>query len=147
MVAALANPMIYFSADQVLVWLATWGPALIATAVIYGLLALFLTRRARAAWPGGAIALAWVLLLLLVVGNWMNYQEARSRGTPTASEARIDWEKGKMTAPPRAFNYEEVNDKARPAADPSQERRQETAPWIEPPPNLKPFEGKLDSER
>jgi len=55
MVAALANPMIYFSTDQVLVWLATWGPVLIATTVIYGLLALFLTRRARAAWPGGAV--------------------------------------------------------------------------------------------
>lgn len=79
MIAALANPMIYFGTDKVLVWLATWGPVLIATAVIYGLLTLFLTRRARAAWPGGGIALAWVLLLLIVAGNWINYQEAHDR--------------------------------------------------------------------
>lgn len=114
MIAALGNPMIYFGTDNALVWLATWGPVLIATAAIYGLLTLFLTRRARAAWPGGAIALAWVLLLLLVVGNWMNYREATSRAAPSAAEASIDWEKGAMKAPAtnespsRAFTYEEA---------------------------------------
>lgn len=101
MIAALANPMIYFGTHKALVWLATWAPVLIATAVIYGLLTLFLTQRARAAWPGGAIALAWVLLLLIVVGNWMNYREARSRLAPAQLEAPIDWEKGAMT-PPRS---------------------------------------------
>ncbi len=153
MIAALANPMIYFDTQKVLVWLATWGPVLIATAVIYGLLTLFLTRRARAAWPRGAITLAWVLLLLLLVGNWMNYREAKSHTSSTGADAPIDWEKGAMSAPPasqsppRSFTYEEAVGKARPTADAAQERPQEPGPWVEPPPNLKPFEGKLDSEK
>lgn len=111
---ALANPLIYVSSDKAMVWVLTWLPAIVAAAVLYGLYALFLTTRAKAGWPGSAIMLAWVLLALLLAGNWMNYQQMRQDASAARAAAglkpftgsldqpapTIDWEKGHMTPPP-----------------------------------------------
>ena len=74
---ALANPMVWHDRQPVILWAATWLVPAIAAAAVFALLALFFTKRARAAWPRGAILIAWVLLALVLAGYWMTYLGAR----------------------------------------------------------------------
>lgn len=69
-IVALANPRIYSSDDPVRAWLETWLPPIAFALVAYGLYALFLTKRAKQAWPKSFFILAWVLLALL--SPWVN---------------------------------------------------------------------------
>lgn len=50
-IVALANPLIYYSEQPAFRWLETWATPIVLALVAYGLYALFLTQRAKAAWP------------------------------------------------------------------------------------------------
>lgn len=76
-IVALANPLIYYSDQPAFRWLETWATPLVLALVAYGLYALFLTQRAKAAWPKSFFILAWVLLALLVAGPWINMSSHR----------------------------------------------------------------------
>ena len=67
-IVALANPLIYYSDQPAFRWLETWATPIVLALVAYGLYALFLTQRAKAAWPKSFFILAWVLLTMLVAG-------------------------------------------------------------------------------
>lgn len=69
-IVALANPRIYSSNDPVRAWLVTWLPPIAFALVAFSLYALFLTKRAKQAWPKSFFILAWVLLALL--SPWIN---------------------------------------------------------------------------
>lgn len=56
--------------------------------VAYGLYALFLTQRAKSAWPKSFFILAWVLLGLVVVGPWVNAPRARQGATQAHNSAQ-----------------------------------------------------------
>lgn len=97
---ALANPLIYVSSDKAMVWVLTWLPALLAAGVLYGLYVLFLTKRAKAGWPGSAIMLAWVLLVLLLVGNGINYRQMQEDAAAARTAAGLRPFTGTLDAPP-----------------------------------------------
>ena len=70
-ILALANPLVWYSNEPVLRWFESWVvPVLIALAV-FGLYALFFTKRAKQAWPGRFFMLAWVLVVLTTAGPWI----------------------------------------------------------------------------
>ena len=69
-IVALANPLIYYSNNPTRAWLETWLHPVAFALVAFGLYALFLTKRAKQAWPKSFFILAWVLLALL--SPWVN---------------------------------------------------------------------------
>lgn len=78
--AALANPLIYTGPAGMFSWVVPWIAALLVAGALYGLFLLFFTGRAKAAWPGSFIVLAWVLLALQLAGAWLNYSNADRLG-------------------------------------------------------------------
>lgn len=100
--AALLNPFIYYVNDRALTWAVTWIGAVGLAGVLFGLYALFFTRRAKAAWPRSFILLAWVLLGLVLAGNWVTYSDSRTGAAASVSPApagQTEWERGVLTAP------------------------------------------------
>ena len=83
-IVALGNPLIYYSDQPAFRWLETWATPIVLALVAYGLYALFLTQRAKAAWPKSFFILAWVLLAMLVAGPWID----KFRSTQDAAQAR-----------------------------------------------------------
>jgi len=73
-IAAVAaiNPTIYRVGDSATVWFFTWAIPLGVAALLFAFYALFFPKKARPAWPGSAIMLAWVLLVLLLVGSFQD---------------------------------------------------------------------------
>jgi hypothetical protein len=98
--AALANPMLYFDSRPVYLWVATWLVPAVGAACIFGLLALFFTERARRSWPGSAIMLAWVLLVLLLVGNGMNFRQMQQDAAAARTAAGLKPFTGTLDTPP-----------------------------------------------
>lgn len=106
-IVALVNPLIYYSDNPVRAWLETWLHPIVFALVAFGLYALFLTKRAKQAWPKSFFILAWVLLALLVASPWINTPRSSSstvqaqHGAPAAAKSAqgIDWEKGALTPP------------------------------------------------
>lgn len=92
---ALLNPLIYYDSQPIIAWLTGWAVALVVAAILFGAYALFFTERAKSAWPGGVFMLAWVLVVLVVIGNWSTYNEIRSG----AAARRADREQVASTAP------------------------------------------------
>ena len=137
-ILALANPLVWYSNEPVLRWLESWGvPVLIALGV-FGLYALFFTKRAKQAWPGRFFLLAWVLVALVTVGPWINLNKrasTASRNDATAAVANTG----------KTFTYEEAYGKPAPTTD--QFGGVLTDPVSPAPTNLKPFTGKLDREQ
>ncbi|UBQ43421.1 hypothetical protein [Comamonas thiooxydans] len=82
-IVALANPLIYYSDQPTFRWLETWATPIVLALVAYGLYALFLTQRAKAAWPKSFFILAWVLLTMLVAGPWID----KFRSAPNMAQA------------------------------------------------------------
>ena len=103
-IVALANPLIYHGGG-LYQWSVTLGAALLGAGVVYGLYALFFTKRAKAAWPGSFFVLAWVLLALATLGPWMDRsprQEPTAQAAPPPGDGSgVDWEKGEYTPPPQ----------------------------------------------
>lgn len=83
-ILALANPLIYYSDQPAFRWLETWATPIVLALVAYGLYALFLTQRAKAAWPKSFFILAWVLLSMLVAGPWID----KFRSSQDVAQAR-----------------------------------------------------------
>ncbi|NIF82791.1 hypothetical protein F3J24_04620 [Comamonas sp. Tr-654] len=83
-IVALANPLIYYSDQPAFRWLETWATPIVLALVAYGLYALFLTQRAKAAWPKSFFILAWVLLTMLVAGPWID----KFRSSQDVAQAR-----------------------------------------------------------
>lgn len=72
---ALANPLIY-NGGGIYQWSIALGAAFLGAALVYGLYALFLPKRAKAAFPGGFFMLAWALLLLVLIQGWVEHPKA-----------------------------------------------------------------------
>lgn len=70
--AALANPLIWYSNDSMGFWVGTWVGPLVIAGALFCLYWLFFTQRAKMAWPGRFFMLAWVLLALSLAGPWVN---------------------------------------------------------------------------
>ena len=84
-ILALANPLVWYSHEPVVRWLESWCvPVLIALAV-FGLYALFFTKRAKQAWPGRFFMLAWVLVVLTAARPWINLNKGGA--APVAVQA------------------------------------------------------------
>lgn len=69
MILALANPLIYYGGGFYQ-WSVTFAAPLLGAGVVYGLYALFFTKRAKAAWPGSFFVLTWVMLVLALFQGW-----------------------------------------------------------------------------
>lgn len=85
-IVALANPLIY-SGGGAYQWSVGLGVALLGSAAIYGALAIFMTERAKAGWPNSFFLLAWVLLGLMLFGNWTKSAPSRppfAQNSPSA---------------------------------------------------------------
>lgn len=85
-IVALANPLIYYSDNPTRAWLETWLHPIAFALIAFGLYTLFLTKRAKQAWPKSFFILAWVLLALLVAGPWINH--SRTSAPPAESQVR-----------------------------------------------------------
>jgi hypothetical protein len=99
-VLALANPLVYIDQHPVFVWFLTWLMALGVAGVLYALYALFFTARAKAAWPGSFFMLAWVLVGLVVVGGWSDFNSLRSSSEPQKAQSPepgpwLEYQKGR----------------------------------------------------
>lgn len=86
-IVALANPLMYYDREPIGVWLMTCFAPLVGAIVVYGLYAVFLTERAKRAWPKSFFTLAWVLLVLVLIGQWSDYNRARSAPPPVPAVA------------------------------------------------------------
>lgn len=114
-IVALANPLIYYSDQPAFRWLETWATPLVLALVAYGLYALFLTQRAKKAWPNSFFILAWILLALLVAGPWIN--TARN----TQSSAHIQ-RPAQEPAPTASSTFDPTT--ARPIGEPASSQSQ-----------------------
>lgn len=84
---ALANPLIYFGGGFYQ-WSITFITPLLFAAVVYGLYALFFTKRAKGSWPGSFFALAWILLGLAVLVPWMDKSPQQKPVTQSAPSSK-----------------------------------------------------------
>jgi hypothetical protein len=135
-IVALANPLIYFGGGFYQWSLAFMSPLLFAV-IVYGLYALFFTKRAKAAWPGSFFMLAWVLLGLGLLGVWMDKSPRQDLKTtapvsetwgendkPAPESGSADWgagDKELASDPPpkgQTFTYEEASGTSTPQAPP-----------------------------
>lgn len=91
-IVALANPLIYFGGGFYQ-WSITFVAPLLFAAVVYGLYALFRTKRAKESWPGSFFALAWILLGLTVLVPWMD-KSPRQTPVTQSSPSRQDKSEG-----------------------------------------------------
>lgn len=107
---ALANPLIYYDREPIGVWLMTCIGPLVGAMIVYGLYAVFFTDRAKRAWPKSFFLLAWVFLALILIGQWSDYNRARSTAkaaksaaaasAPTTSPAAVTPTQPAATPPP-----------------------------------------------
>lgn len=106
LVAALANPLIYFDRSPIAAWLATVAGSLAIAAALYGIFWLFFTRRARAAGPARFVLVLWFSMGLMLLGSVSGSWRAPSpgadviRSAPGAAAPEPDWENGVITPPP-----------------------------------------------
>ena len=141
MILAAANPLIYYSDGKLLTWAATWSVPLVFAAVVFALYALFLTKRAKAAWPKSFFMLAWVLLALSVAGPYIEKFNQKTATTPEPQATPAI-----QPAKPRSEIDEFLKDAPphrRPQSNSSKD--EEDGPWMQHE-NLRPFHGTLDGE-
>lgn len=107
MILALASPYVWYSSQGTITWASTWITPLLMAGIVFGLYALFFTKRAKAAWPGRFFMLAWVMLVLVVASPYLETfnqkraaRQAQSQQgqpeTPAPAPASDDewWKKG-----------------------------------------------------
>ena len=109
MAVALASPLIYFDPAPFSAWAVLWlGPVLIAAAII--LLAKFIAPSRMA--KSGAVGftkLAWVLLAVFMLGQWMEFAQSsapqkQSAGptyvepAPATAKTGFTWEEAQFPA-------------------------------------------------
>lgn len=82
---SLLNPLIWFDSDGLAMWAATFLGALILAAILYGLMALFFTARAKKKGIKGFLVTAWVMVALQVAGPWLERSAAKA---PLQSQAQ-----------------------------------------------------------
>ncbi|PIG07841.1 hypothetical protein [Comamonas sp. 26] len=80
-IVALANPLIYYDSQAIGMWLVTWVGPIVLGLVAYGLYAVFLTERAKRAWPKSFFILVWVCLGLFMLGQWAEFNGNRTQKT------------------------------------------------------------------
>lgn len=117
-IAALANPLIYYGGGFYQ-WSVTLGAALLGAAVIYGVLALFFTERAKAAWPRSFYMLAWVLLALVLAEPWLARGKALKQQPQTIQNSvktEEDWGGGDKEVSPSTnwSDFKPVDDNGQP---------------------------------
>lgn len=84
--AALMNPLIYYSDRPFARWVETWAAPLAISAACYAAYALFFTQRAKEAWPRSFFTLAWVFLLLTIAGPYLD--KFRHQPAPNVAESK-----------------------------------------------------------
>lgn len=85
-------------------WAATFLGALILAAILYGLMALFFTARAKKKGIKGFLVTAWVMVALQVAGPWLERSAAKA---PLQSQAQ-QFSDNDAPTPKRQFTDEEV---------------------------------------
>lgn len=70
-ILALASPYVWHDSQPFMTWTMTWLVPIGMALVVFGLYALFFTKRAKAAWPGRFFMLAWVLVALGVASPYL----------------------------------------------------------------------------
>lgn len=125
MLAAAANPLIKHDSQPAFVWMSTWLTPLIVAGLAFGLYFLVARKRAKAAWPNGFFITAWVLVAITLATPYIQKAQ-QGQAAPKFAPAAT----GVSVPAPVA------------AAEPEREKQ-----WQPAPPNLKPFEGKLDGEK
>lgn len=101
---SLLNPLIWFDSDGFAMWAATLLGALILAAILYGLMALFFTARAKKKGIKGFIVTAWVMVALQVAAPWLERNAAKA---PVQSPAQ-QFSDHSAPTPKRTFTDEEV---------------------------------------
>jgi hypothetical protein len=111
---ALLNPLIYYHPSPLFQWLSGWAVAIVFAIILFAGYALFFTERAKRSWPGGVFMLAWVLVILMLIGGWSDYNEIRAGSAARQAErqtakvtpqpqqqpiSQAEWERGKITPP------------------------------------------------
>lgn len=88
-VVALMNPMIYSDPRPLFVWLTGWVMALLVASVVFGVYTLFFTSRAKFVWPRMVLTMAWVIVVLYVLGGWSEYGSVKP-SSQNPSKAWLD---------------------------------------------------------
>ena len=101
LLAALANPLIYYDRSPMVAWLGTVAGAAAMAAVLYGLFWLIFPRRARAAGVQRLVLVLWFSMgMMLLDGFSMPQPQQASGPKPAIAEPEPDWERGGITPPP-----------------------------------------------
>ena len=101
LLAALANPLIYFDRSPVAAWLGTVAGAVAMAAIFYGLFWLLFPRRARAAGVQRLVLVLWFSMGMMILGGFsMPQSQQATSPKPAIAEPEPDWERGVITPPP-----------------------------------------------
>lgn len=101
---SLLNPLIWMGSDGLAMWAATFLGALILAAILYGLLALFFTARAKKKGIKGFLVTAWVMVALQVAAPWLERNAAKA---PLQSQAQ-QFNTPQSSPPVRLLTDEEI---------------------------------------
>ena len=69
---ALLNPLIYYHDRPIWFWIGNWVFSIAFALALFGIYALFFTERAKSAWPKSFFTLAWVVVVLVTVGPYID---------------------------------------------------------------------------
>lgn len=101
LLAALANPLIYYDHSPVVAWVGTVAGAAAIAAIIYGMFWLIFPRRARAGGVQRLVLVLWFSMGMMLLGGLsMPQPQQAADPKPATAEPEPDWERGVITPPP-----------------------------------------------
>lgn len=98
------NPLVWHSNQAFSFWGSTFAGSLVVAGVIYAVLSLFLTKKAKSSWPKGFLLIAWFFVAVQVITPWTEINAAK---TPLQSQAQ-QFSDHESLSPKQSFTDEEV---------------------------------------
>lgn len=108
MIVALANPLIYYDSQPIGMWLITWAAPFVLALVVYGIYAGVMSERAKRAWPNSFFMLAWVLLGLLLIGQWSSKPSTSEASYQASIPAAVNTQRTPSVQPQQGSQIDEI---------------------------------------
>lgn len=96
-VLAALNPYTLRRVEPFYMWTIAFFGGLAGAAAIYGLLALFFTKRTKEQGPKSAILAGWFVVALMVFGMWSDAPKARQISNSSLPEQQVPQGKGEIS--------------------------------------------------